>query len=244
MQTLGLQALLRLDGRYQHLPSTTLGWAVVSACSAALCDSSGRRSAELTTAAAASSSSSSSSRVQQQPVDALVRCLPRWYDAANTPDAALAVLCMAYGSALYVYCGESSADAAVNVRLLLTVDSALKLMRAASIWSTLTGLASPNARVKRCERCWLNAGTHDLMFSGHTSFGSLLMVFAGELAWRRANADGSINSSAVSVLVTCAAVCAALGNGLLQVVVGDHWTVDVLVAYFVTVPWALLALRW
>ena len=168
--------------------------------------------------------------------DVLCALLPLRHDGSLSflPD----VFCALYLAALVV-------AAVANDRLLdmwasfLGVHAVLLAMRAASQGATVTGLASPNAAAKGKHSTGsseigmggvaLNSGIHDLMFSGHTSTGTLCMVYA----------SGACGFSPLS-LGLCSA--AAVANSALQVVVGDHYTQDVLIANFITVPVALLAI--
>jgi len=144
------------------------------------------------------------------PRDLGVKLLPSCHTAIHRPDAAqltLTVLLLASMAA----CVGSLEDAMDLVCRFALAHSTLLLMRATTIASTVTGIACPNAAVK--DGGMLNAGKYDLMFSGHTTMGTLLMVFAIHLwEWHPASiAVGSV---------------LAVGNSALQVSVGDHFTVS------------------
>eukprot|EP00927_Polykrikos_kofoidii_P072304 TRINITY_DN68438_c0_g1_i1.p1 TRINITY_DN68438_c0_g1~~TRINITY_DN68438_c0_g1_i1.p1 ORF type:complete len:359 (-),score=18.79 TRINITY_DN68438_c0_g1_i1:321-1397(-) len=101
----------------------------------------------------------------------------------------------------------------------------------------------------------MNNFNFDLMFSGHTCTGSLLMILlvrviqisegssaAATSSTSSPHQDISIlqNYSSRSLLCIGGAVVLGIGNSLLQVAVGDHWTVDVVIANYVTVPITLM----
>ena len=154
----------------------------------------------------------------------------RMYHQTHLPDLAQAMLTCWLAAALWTRGGPASRPFALLVRFAAT-HAALLWLRCFSIASTVTGLACPNYSVKGGEAGGLNGGRHDLMFSGHTAIGTLLAASTahvlrhGHPAW------------------VWAVWLAAAANSALQVAVGDHYTADVLVANYVTIPLALLVLQ-
>ena len=230
--------LAALDGPTHSLASATLIWGATVVSASRLCVWADAQSVTHL----ARQTPGSTVQPLPPPDDALMRLLPRRYDMAHLPDAALGLLAVGYGAAVAMFSASLETGSA-HLRLLLLVDAALKTMRVTAIISTLTGLACPNAA--QTQNSWnLSSGTkHDLMFSGHTQFGTLLMIFTIHLAQQQQQQQQQQYGALCSAIVSAAAASATVLNGLLQIVVGDHYTVDVLMAWFVTIPWAVLCLQ-
>ena len=154
----------------------------------------------------------------------------RFHNHTHLPDLAQVALVCWFAAAVWTRGGPPSRPFALLVRLGV-VHASLLWMRCLSIASTVTGLVCPNYDAKGGDAGGLNGGRHDLMFSGHTTTGTLLAAFTAHVL--RHGHPGWV----------VAVWFAAVANSALQVAVGDHYTADVLVANYVTIPLALLVLN-
>jgi hypothetical protein len=76
----------------------------------------------------------------------------------------------------------------------------------------------------------MNSGLYDLVMSGHTAIGTIMMLCTAHVMHQHPG-------------VVALAYIVAAGNSALQIVVGDHWTSDVLISNYVVIPtvWLLLS---
>ena len=162
--------------------------------------------------------------------DVGVDVLPNLHAHTALPDLAQAGLALAFVAALVSRGGSLTRPFSIVSRLAVAHSSIL-WMRCFSIAATVTGLACPNYHAKGGAAGGLNGGRHDLMFSGHAAVGTLLAVFTAHVLRQSAHP-----------VVGWACWAAAAANAALQVAVGDHYTADVLVANYVTIPVSLLIL--
>lgn len=151
----------------------------------------------------------------------------RWHRWIFLPDLAQAAMVV---QLLWSMRNLSAASCLAMLSRFAAVHSLLLTMRAVTIASTVTGVACPNYKTKGPHTRGLNRGCFDLMFSGHAAFGTLALIFA-------AHASPPSNAAIAALFAA-----AAIANSGLQVAVGDHYTNDVLVANFITVPCAILSL--
>ena len=154
----------------------------------------------------------------------------RLYGLTHLPDQAQIALVGWFG--LTIWFSDLSTIQFFNLIVRLgATHSGLIWLRCISIASTVTGLACPNYDVKGGKAGGFNGRRHDLMFSGHTATGTLLCAFTAHILR---------NGDPFWYYVTW---FGAIANSALQVAVGDHYTSDVLVANYVTIPIALLMLN-